>query len=150
MLDGQAPDIEVVADGVDDVDDEAAVDADGEAQRAENERNLIDVGAERRRPPDHPQLLQKVRAHAVGYPERKRQRQHVVEGESRLRQVRHDDLAYAVCVDEADEEHEWHEMVVEDHRLQVEVGRDECPCGEEGQEAEHGNAGAFASGATGV
>jgi len=85
VLDGQAPDIEVVADGVDDVDDEAAVDADGEAERAEDEGDLVDVIAEGGRPADDAQLAQQQRAHAVSHAEHQRQRQHVVEREPRLR-----------------------------------------------------------------
>jgi hypothetical protein len=45
--------------------------------------------------------------------------------------VRHDDLSYAVRVDEANKEDEWDKMVIQDDRLEVKIGWDESPCHEE-------------------
>lgn len=46
VLNGQAPNVKVVANGDDDVDDEAAVDADGHTEKAEHEGDLVDAIAE--------------------------------------------------------------------------------------------------------
>jgi len=50
MLDGQAPDIQVIANGQDDIDDEAAVHANSESQTAEQEGDLVHIVTERGRP----------------------------------------------------------------------------------------------------
>lgn len=47
----------------------------------------------------------------------------------------HDDLPYAVRVDEAHKEDEWDEMLLQNDRLKVKIGRDENPCHEERYEA---------------
>ena len=50
--------------------------------------------------------------------------------------MRHDDLSYTVRVDEAHKEDEWDEMVIQNDRLEVKIGRDESPCQEERYEAQ--------------
>ena len=60
--------------------------------------------------------------------------------------MRHDNLSYAVRVDEAHKEDEWDEMVIENDRLEVEISRDESPCHEEGYEAQECDSCPLASG----
>ena len=52
VLDGQAPDIQIVTDADDDVDDEARVHAEREPQTREHEGDLVDAVAERAGPAD--------------------------------------------------------------------------------------------------
>lgn len=58
MLDGQAPDIQVVTDGIDDIDDKAAIDTDSQTEATEDERDLIDIISQRTWPSDTNMALQ--------------------------------------------------------------------------------------------
>ncbi|SRR6266480_2317461 len=45
--------------------------------------------------------------------------------------MRNDDLSDAVGVDEAHKEDEWDEVMIQNDRLEVKIGRDENPCHKE-------------------
>ena len=137
VLDGQAPDVEVVADGGDDADDEAAVDPDREAEAQEHERDLVEAVAQRARPAEADAATEPG-AGAVEHAVEERQEHYVVVGELLLEHVREDDLRDRLRVEQADEENEGDEVVVQDRRLQVEVGGYQGPGVEEGEVAEEG------------
>lgn len=148
VLDGEAPDVEVVADGDDDVDDEGAVDAGRGAEHAEDEGDLVHVGAEGARPArGPPEGRLQDGAQRVGDPPRERQREDVPVGKRQLDEVRRDHLPHAVRVDEPREQREGHEVLRADQRLQVQVRHHEHPRAEEGQQAEERPAAAVAAGA---
>jgi len=63
--------------------------------------------------------------------------------------MRGDHLANRVSIDETAEEDEGHQMVVENLRVEVEIGRDEGPSNEEGDQADERIAGFVALGAAG-
>lgn len=152
VLDGQAPNVEVVADGDNDVNDEAAVDANRHAEHAEHEGDLVHAVAERRGPPDAGDgaVLEEDGAERVDDAERERDHEHVPVGEVELDEVGRDHLADAVGVDEAAEEGEGHQVAVQDVGLQREVRHDEAPGDEEGAQADEGVAAAVAAGAAGL
>ena len=60
--------------------------------------------------------------------------------------MRRDDLSDWVGIDKPAEKNKWHEMVVQDVRIEVEVGRNKCPSNCEGYEADEGIAGLVAFG----
>lgn len=60
--------------------------------------------------------------------------------------MRSDHLADGVCIYETSEEYEGDEVVVEDLGVEPEVGRDQSPGEEEGDEAEERTAGFVAAG----
>lgn len=147
VLDRKTIDIQVIADGHDDVDHERAVDADGHAEHAEHEGDLVDVRPQSAGPAGSPaDVLLQDGAETIDHTVRERQREHVPVGEVELDEMRGDDLADAVGVDEAGEDGEGHDVLGADQRLQVEVAGDEDPGAEEGQQAEEGPAAAVAAG----
>lgn len=146
VLDGQAPDVEVVADGDDDVNNEATVDAQRGAEHEEDKGHLVDVITERAGPAEA-DVLDQVRAERVDDAERERQTENVPVGEGQLHKVGGDHLADAVGVDEAGEQGKGYEVVVQDVGLQVQIGNDEGPDAEEGDQAEQRVAGALTAGA---
>lgn len=143
VLDGQAPDVEIVANSDDDIDYKAAVDADGHAQHGEHEGDLVDVVAEGTRPTKAKALLQDW-AERVAHAEADRDTENVPVGKVHLDQVSRDHLADAVGVDESSKDDEGDKVVVEDSGLEVKVHEDEGPDGEEGAEAEESTAGTVA------
>lgn len=62
----------------------------------------------------------------------------------------HDDLSYAVGIDEAHKEDEWDEMVIQNDRLEVKIGRNESPCQEERYKAKECDSCPLASGTASV
>jgi hypothetical protein len=62
--------------------------------------------------------------------------------------MRGDHLSHRISINETGEEHEGHEVVVEDLGVEVEVGRDEGPGKEEGKKTDESVAGFVAFCAT--
>lgn len=58
VLDGQTPNIEIIAYRDNDIDDEASIDAESQAHAHEHERDLIDAIAKRARPAESQVALQ--------------------------------------------------------------------------------------------
>jgi hypothetical protein len=149
VLDGQAPDVKVIADGDNDIDDEASVHTDSGSEHHEHEGDLVDIATKSAGPAESEVLLE-IWADAVNDTEGERDAEDVGVGKSEVDEMGGDHLAYAVGVDNTGKEREGDEMVVEDSGLEPEVGDDEGPDAEEGDETEHGAAGAVAVGAAGA
>lgn len=81
VLDGQAPDVKVVTDGDNDINDEAAVNTDGSTKHHKHEGDLVDAVTKSARPAKGKVLLQDG-AHGVGNPKDKEQAQDVPVGEA--------------------------------------------------------------------
>lgn len=148
ILDRQAPNVQVVADGPDDVDHEATVDADRQTETHEHVRNLIHIASERARPAEADPFLEPG-SKGVGDAVDERVDEDVAAREAGLGEVRDDDAADRVRVDETGVEDERYEMLVEDDGLEVEVRGDQGPCGGEGEETEHSDTGAFVAATAG-
>lgn len=149
ILDRQAPDIEVIANRPDDIDDKAAMHTNGKTQTHEHERNLINVITKRAGPADANMFLQQ-RTERVDDTVDERVHEHVATRESGLCQVRDDHTADGEGVDETGVEAEWDEMLAQDHGLEVEVRGNENPGGCESKETEECNASPLATGATSI
>lgn len=147
VLDGQAPDVKVVTDGDNDINDEAAVNTDGGTKHHKHEGDLVDTVTKSARPPKGKVPLQDG-ANGVGNPKDEEQAQDVPVGEAQVDEVSGDDLTNAVGVDEAGEEGKGDEMALADLGLQVEVGNDHGPDRNKGDEAEEGATRAVATGTT--
>lgn len=130
MFDGQAPDVEVIADGDDDVGDETAVNTDSETEAHENKGDLVCAISQCRRPAQSEVLLQHW-SEAVDDAEEEGCDEDVGPGELGLCQVSRDHLTDRVCVDEASIEDKGNEMLVENNGLEVQVGGDKDPGREE-------------------
>lgn len=102
MLDCQTPDVEVIADGCDDIVYEAAVDTKSETEHKEYERNLIDVVTKRTVPQT------KTRSQTVANSNRKRDEQYILERELIFHKMPHDHLSDTVRVDDSSENDERH------------------------------------------
>lgn len=149
MLDGQAPNVEVVADGNDDVNDKAAVDANGHAEEAEHEGDLVDAVAEGRGPAEA-KSGQQPGAERVDDAPGQGQGQDVCVGELEVDQVGRDDLPDRVGVDDAGKERKRNQVALPDVGLQEQIRQDAGPGAEEGEQADKGVAGAVALCATGL
>ena len=145
VLDGQAPDVEVVADGDNDVDDEAAVHANRNAQQEKHVGDLVDTVTQDARPAEAGVLFEEG-AQGVDDAEDERQAKHVEEGEGQLGEVGGDHAADAISIDDTGKEHEGNQVVVKNVGLQEEVRANHGPDAEEGNEAEQGAEGALATG----
>lgn len=133
MLDCQAPDVKVVADGDDDIDDEASIDADCGTEHAEHEGDLVDTVAEGRGPTyaGNGAILQEDGANRINDTKGEWDHDDVPVREIELHEVSGNHLANAVGVDNAGEENEGHEMVVKNVGLQRKVEHHESPGNEE-------------------
>lgn len=146
MFDRQAPDIEVVADCHDNVDDKRPVHTDCEAQTRKDKRDLVDVVAQAAWPPNANVCLQD-RAQAVQNAKRQWQNQYVVHWKSSFGQVCSDHLPNAVGIDEANVPDKGNKVVAENHWLQVEICRDQYPGGEEWEKTKERISSVFATSA---
>lgn len=149
VLDSQAPNVEVVADGDDDVNDKAAVNADSGTEHHEHEGHLVDVITEGAGPAISEVALEDG-AHGVNDAKGNGQAEDVPVREAQVDKVGGNHLADAVGVDEAGEERKGDKMALADLGLKVEVGDDQSPDAEEGDEAKESTAGTVATGATGT
>ena len=129
MLDGQTPNVKVVTDGDNDINDKAAVHTNCKAQAGEHEGNLVLSITQSTRPAEPDVLLQE-RTQTVNDTEEQRQDQNVSHGEGRLGQMSSDHLADRVGVDETDVEDERHKVLAQNDRLKEEIGGNDGP-GEE-------------------
>lgn len=111
---------------------EAPINPDTQPQTQKDKRDLIDPTPQGTRPRTDrgTQRIEK--------PVDERDDEDVAVGKMVLDEMGGDHLADAVGVDEADVEDEGHEVLVQDNRLQVEVGGDEEPGQEDGEEAFEG------------
>lgn len=149
VLDGQAPDVEVVANGNNDVDNEATIDTKGGAKHEHDICHLVGAVTQGTRPPET-NVLPQNGTHGIGDTNHKQGTKHVVVREWLLEQMRRDHAADRVGVDEADENGEGNEVVVEDKGLQLQVGEHEEPDSKDGAEAEEGAARVLTAGAAGA
>ena len=133
MLDGQTPNVKVVADSDNDINDKAAVHTDSKTQAGEHEGNLVLSITQSTRPAETDVLLQE-RPQTVNDTEEQRQDQHVRHGEGRLGQMSSDHLADRVGVDKTDIEDERHKVLAQNDRLKEEVGGNDGPGKEEGSQ----------------
>ena len=120
VLDGQAPNVKVVANGDNDIDHKAAVHARRQAKHAKHVSNLVDVITESAGPaePVDRGVLLNDGADRVNDTKRERHDHNVPVGEVELDQVGRDHLADAVRVDETAEDREGNQVVVQNRRLQ--------------------------------
>ncbi len=147
MLDRQAPDIQVIADRDDDINDEAAVYTNRQAEHAEHVGDLVHAVAEGAGLPEpaHLRSFLQHRAKRVEDAEGHRDSEHVVVGEVELDEVRRDHLPHRVRVHDAGEDDERDQVVLQDVRLQPEVCYDEDPGEEERNETHERIAAAVAA-----
>lgn len=149
VLDGQAPNVKVIANGDNDVDDKAAIDTKGGTKHEEHIGNLVRVAAEGAGPAKANHVGQN-RPHRVKDAKGQESAENVVKGEWLLQQVGGNHLTDAVGVDEADKEGKRHEVVVKNLGVLLEVGDDEEPDGKEGDETDEGTTSTSATGAAGA
>jgi len=133
ILNSQAPNIQIITDGPDDVNNEASVHTNRKTKAHEDERNLIDIVAQSTRPANADVSLQEW-TERVCDAVNKRIDEDVAARETGLGEMRDDHAAYGIGVDETCVENEWHEMMAEDHWLEVQVDWNENPRGGEGQQ----------------
>jgi hypothetical protein len=133
VLDGQTPDVKVVANGNDDINDKAAVDTNGETQAREHEGDLVLSVTQGARPAES-DMLGKEWAQTVNDAEEQRQDQHVGHGETRLGQMSSDHLTDRVGIDEANIKDKRHKVLAQNDGLKEEVGRNDSPGEEEGSQ----------------
>lgn len=137
VLNSQAPDVEVITDGNNDIHDKASVDTKSSAEHQENKGSLVHIVAKRARPAKAI-VAQQDRANRIGNAKANQHAQDVPVGEAHLGEVCGNHLPDAVSVDEASEQGKGDQVVVEDVWLQIEVGNDQGPDGEEGNKAKKG------------
>lgn len=142
MLDSQAPNVEVVTNSDNDVNNKAAIHSNGKTKAEEHEADLINTIAEYAWPAEPHGLLQE-RSDTVDDGKEERSGDDVLVREARLREVSGDHLADGIGVYDSDEEDEWDEMLRADRGSEVEVGRDEDPRVHKGEEAQEGFAAAL-------
>lgn len=141
MFDRKTPDIHVIADCDNNVDDEASINAKPKANAQENKRNLVNIVAQSSRPPEisgilaeqWPQVVLQDGPDRINNPVNKREDENVTEREARLGEMGGYHLAYAIRVYQAHVENEGHQVVVQDDRLEVKVNGDQEPCAKEWQ-----------------
>lgn len=138
MLNSQAPYVEVITDCNDDIDDERAIDTDGAAQHEEHVRDLVDTVAKGAGPakPRVPGLVLQQGAERVDDTVCQWEDEDIGIRIFKLDQMCCDDLTYGIGVDQAAEEGEGDQMVVQDVGLQEQVGADQRPGDEEGRQAD--------------
>ena len=147
MLDGETPNIQVVTDGNDNINNEATVDADGHAKHAEHKGDLVHAVAEGTGPTRSPSnVLLEDGTDRVDDAKSQRDHEHVPVREAELDQVSRDHLADAVGVDKSAEDDEGNQMLGANHGLEIQVGHDQDPGSEEGDEALEGATAAVAPG----
>ena len=103
VLDAEAPYVQIITNGGDDVVNKASVDAHRQGHASE--------------------LGSKTVNHRPG----QRDQEDVLIGKPGLDQVCHNHLADGISIDEADEEHKWDDVVPKDDRLQRQICRDQSP-----------------------
>lgn len=146
VLDCKAPDVEVITDGDDDVDDKAAIDTDGHAQHAEHEGHLVDIITQSTGPAGSPANVSlKQRADRVNNTPGKWNGEHVPVRERQLDEMRSDHLTNRVGIDKTSKDDKRHQVLGADHGLQPEVGHDEGPSTKEGNKSEQSTPAAVAS-----
>lgn len=146
VLDGQAPDVEIITNGDNNVNNEASVDTDTHAEHQEHESHLVDITTQSTGP-TVTSLLQEDRAQRVDDAKNKRKAKNIPEGESEVDQVSGNNSTDAVGIDEASKERKGDEMVGADARLEGKISGDHGPDAEEWDESEQGVARAVALGA---
>lgn len=147
MLDGQAPDVEVIAYRNDDINYEAAVHPESGTQHKEHEGNLVHTIAESARPAST-DMLEEDRTQRVEDAVGERQAEDVPVREAQLDEVRRDHLAHAVSVDDTCKHGKRHQVIAENVGLQVKIRDDHGPHGEEGDETEESTSRSVAAGAS--
>jgi hypothetical protein len=149
MLDSQAIYVQVVTNGDDDVDDEAAIDSNSHTKHAEHEGNLVYIVTQGTRPPKGPsQLGLENRTERINDAPCKGDDQHIPVREIELDQVRRDHLAYAVRVYDTGEHDKGDQMLGADQGLQIQVGENESPGAKEGDKSEQSASAAITAGST--
>lgn len=137
VLNGQAPNVEVVTDSNNDIHDKASVDTESSAEHQEKIGSLVHTIA-KRAGPANAIVVQQDRANRIGNAKANQHAQNVPVGEAHLGEVCGNHLPDAVSIDEASEQGEGNQVVVEDVWLQIEVGNDQGPDGEKGSKAKKG------------
>ena len=102
------------------------INPDPHPQHTKQVRNAIPPITQGTGPPQPNRLLQP-RSQTIHYPICQRKSQHIIVREVQLNKMRGDDLSHRISINETGEEHEGHEVVVENLGVEVEVGRDEGP-----------------------
>lgn len=138
VLDRQAPDVEVITDSNNDVDDKGPIHTNRHTKHEEHVRHLVHIVAQRAGPsePRASELKLQPRAQRVEDTVGQRQHQDVGVGELQLHEVRRNHLPDRVGVDNAAEHGEGDQMVVQDVGLQQQVGDDQGPGDEERHQAD--------------
>jgi hypothetical protein len=144
MLDCQAPDVQVIADAHDHINDKAAVHTDRQTKAGEHEGNLVHAISQSARPSEANASLQD-RSQSVDDAKEQREREHVLVRELGLGQMRGDHLADGVSVHESDEQDKGHEVLVQDLRVKGEVSDNESPGTEERSKAQERIVGSVAT-----
>ena len=101
MLDGQTPDVKVIANGNNDINDKAAVNTNRKSQAREHEGNLV-LSITQSTWPTEASVLVQERTQTVDDAKDQRQDQDIGHGEGRLGQMSGDHLADRVSVDKTD------------------------------------------------
>ena len=135
MLDSQAPDVQVVADADNDVNNKASVDTKCQTKAGEHEGNLVDAITQSAGPSETDACLENG-TQSVDDAEEQRECEHVLVRELRLCQVCGDHLADGVGVHETNQQDEGNEVLVQDLRVKGEVSNDESPGAEERSQAQ--------------
>lgn len=149
MLDRQTPNIQIIADRPDDVNNEATMHTNRQAQAHEHKGDLVDVVAQSARPAKADVALQEG-SEGVGHAVDERVDEDVAAREAGLGKVGDNHAADGVGVDETRVEDEWDQMLAEDHGLEEEVHGDEGPWSEKRKETVQGVAAPLASGTAGL
>jgi len=128
VLDGQAPNVQVVTDCGDNIMHETPVDAKSQTEHQEHKRYLVDVVTEHTVPQTKPTC------ETVDNRSRQRDEQDILERELILYKMSDNHLADAVGVDDACEYDERNEMLVEDDWVERQVGWNQGPGDSDRQE----------------
>lgn len=161
VLDGQAPDIVIIADRGDHVMlvlsvlpfatgywtrgnhetyHETSIDTNGSTQGRKHERHLAARPDSKHTGPET-----KEGTDAVEHRQNQWDHEDIEVRETGFDQMSHDNAAHGVGIDEADVQQEGDQMVLQDMRLQVQIRRDEDPDSNDGQEAIQGLEGILAA-----
>jgi hypothetical protein len=144
MLDGQTPNIQIIAYRRNHIDNKASVHANCQSKTQKHVTDLIHIMTERAWP-SHTNVLGHYWANAVYDTKDQRQGNDIVEWKSRQSQMCHDHLSDRIGVDETSEEDKWDNMVVKNERVEFQIDGDEQPDEEEGYKTEKSSFGALAA-----
>lgn len=144
----QAPDVKVIADSPDDIDNKASVNSHSQTQTHEDEGHLVNVVTQGAGPTNSDMRLQPWTQRVKDTVD-ERVDQHIATRKAGLDEMGGDDTADRVRVDKTGVEDKGYEMLMQYQRLEEEVRRDESPCCSEGEQAEECDAGFLATGTAG-